>query len=109
MRVKEISLETVLAVNLKIILIILTGKALKNHLFLKKERKSIYMKINELIDRQVLFLHYPVSKFNVLEGKIKELSPSKNFVKINNDWYLFENLRILEVFSDNDKPSLGFK
>lgn len=67
------------------------------------------MKINELIDRQVLFLHWPVSKYNVLEGKIKELSPSKNFVKINNDWYLIENIRVLELFSDKEKPGLGFK
>ena len=67
------------------------------------------MKVAELIDKQILFLHYPVSKFNVLEGKIKELSPSKNFVKINNDWYLIDNIRILELFSDKDKPSLGFK
>jgi hypothetical protein len=67
------------------------------------------MKITELVDKQILFLHYPVSRFNVLEGKIKELSPSKNFVKINNDWYLIDNIRILELFSDKDKPSLGFK
>jgi len=67
------------------------------------------MKINDLIDKQILFVHWPVSKYNVLEGKIKELSPSKNFVKINNDWYLIENIRVLELFSDKEKPGLGFK
>lgn len=70
---------------------------------------QIPMKITDLVDKQILFLHYPVSKFNVIEGKIKEFSPSKNFVKINNDWYLIDNIRILELFTDTDRPSLGFK
>jgi hypothetical protein len=65
------------------------------------------MKRKELIDKKILFIHYPVSKFNVLEGKVKEYSPSDNFIKINTDWYLIENIRILEVFPE-EKKQLGF-
>jgi hypothetical protein len=65
------------------------------------------MKRADLIDKKVLFLHYPVSKFNVLEGKVKEYSPSNNFIKINTDWYLLENIRILEMFPE-EKKTLGF-
>jgi hypothetical protein len=64
-------------------------------------------KKEDLVDKKILFLHYPVSKFNVLEGKIKEYSPSNNFIKINTDWYLFENIRVLEVFPE-EKKQLGF-
>ena len=66
------------------------------------------MKISELIDKKILFLNYPVSKHNVIEGTVKELSPSKSFVKINTEWYLIENLRFLELFPE-EKKSLGFK
>jgi hypothetical protein len=65
------------------------------------------IKKEDLVDKKILFLHYPVSKFNVLEGKIKEYSPSNNFIKINTDWYLLENIRVLEVFPE-DKKQLGF-
>lgn len=65
------------------------------------------MKRTDLIDKKVLFLHYPVSKFNVLEGKVKEYSPSNNFIKINTDWYFLENIRILEMFPE-EKKKLGF-
>jgi len=65
------------------------------------------MKLTDLMDKKILFVHFPVSKHAVIEGTVKELSPSKNFVKINNDWYLIENIRILELFSD-DKKKLGF-
>jgi len=65
------------------------------------------MKRIDIIDKKVLFLHYPVSKFNVLEGKVKEYSPSNNFIKINTDWYLLENIRILEIFPE-EKKTLGF-
>jgi hypothetical protein len=64
-------------------------------------------KKEDLVDKKILFLHYPVSKFNVLEGKIKEYSPSNNFIKINTDWYLLENIRVLEVFPE-EKKQLGF-
>ena len=65
------------------------------------------MKRTDLIDKKVLFLHYPVSKFNVIEGKVKEYSPSNNFIKINTDWYFLENIRILEMFPE-EKKKLGF-
>lgn len=65
------------------------------------------MKRADLIDKKVLFLHYPVSKFNVIEGKVKEYSPSNNFIKINTDWYFLENIRILEMFPE-EKKKLGF-
>lgn len=65
------------------------------------------IKKEDLIDKKILFVHYPVSKFNVLEGKVKEYSPSNNFVKINTDWYLLENIRVLEVFPE-EKKQLGF-
>lgn len=64
-------------------------------------------KKEDLVDKKILFLHFPVSKYNVLEGKIKEYSPSNNFVKINTDWYLLENIRVLEVFPE-EKKQLGF-
>ena len=66
------------------------------------------MKLNDLIDKKILFIHYPVSKFQVHEGTVKELSPSKNFAKIGNDWYLIENIRVLELFPEENK-TLGFK
>ena len=66
------------------------------------------MKIADLIDKKVLFVNWPVSKHAIHEGKVKELSPSKNFVRINNDWYLIENLRILELFPE-EKRALGFQ
>jgi hypothetical protein len=65
------------------------------------------MKRADLIDKKVLFLHYPVSKFHVHEGKVKEYSPSNNFIKINNEWYLLDNIRILEMFPEEGKK-LGF-
>lgn len=66
------------------------------------------MKFNDIQGKKVLFLNWPVSKHNVLEGEVKELSPSKNFIKINNDWYLMENVRFLEVFDQDKKGRLGF-
>jgi hypothetical protein len=66
------------------------------------------VKIKDIIDRKILFINWTVNKNAILEGVVKELSPSNNFVKINNDWYLIENLRILELFEE-DKKSIGFK
>jgi hypothetical protein len=65
------------------------------------------MKLADLIDKKILFLHFPVSRHAVIEGTVKELSPSKNFVKITNDWYLIENIRVLELFPE-EKKKLGF-
>ena len=66
------------------------------------------MKIKDLVDRKILFINWPVNKNVIIEGTVKELSPSNNFAKINNDWYLIENLRVLELFEE-DKKSIGFK
>jgi len=66
------------------------------------------VKIKDLIDRKILFINWPVNKNIIIEGTVKELSPSNNFVKINNDWYLIENLRLLELFGE-DKKAIGFK
>lgn len=66
------------------------------------------MKIKDLVDRKILFINWPANKNAIIEGTVKELSPSSNFVKINNDWYLIENLRVLELF-EADKKSIGFK
>jgi len=66
------------------------------------------VKIKDLIDRKILFVNWPVNRHAIIEGTVKELSPSSNFVKINNDWYLIENLRVLELFEE-DKKAIGFK
>jgi len=63
--------------------------------------------IKDLIDRKILFVNWPVNRHAIIEGTVKELSPSNNFVKINNDWYLIENLRVLELFEE-DKKAIGF-
>ena len=62
----------------------------------------------DLIDKKILFVNFPVNKHSIIEGQVKELSPSKNFVKISNEWYLIDNIRVMEVFSDKERPSLGF-
>jgi hypothetical protein len=62
----------------------------------------------DLVDRKILFVNFPVNRHNIIEGQIKELSPSKNFVKISNDWYLIDNLRVMEVFTEKERPNLGF-
>jgi len=66
------------------------------------------VKINDLIDRKILFVNWPVNRYAIIEGTVKELSPSSNFVKINNDWYLIENIRLLELFEE-EKKAIGFK
>ena len=66
------------------------------------------MKIADLVGKNVLFVNWPVSKHAIHEGRIKEISPSKNFVKISNDWYLIENLRILELFPE-EKRAVGLQ
>jgi len=66
------------------------------------------MKISEIIDRKILFINWNVNKNVILEGIVKEISPSENFLKINNEWYYLENLRFLELF-DKEKNNIGFK
>jgi len=66
------------------------------------------MKLEDLIDRKILYLNYPINKYAIQEGKVTEISPAKKCIKINADWHLRDNIRIIELFSENDRPKLGF-
>jgi len=66
------------------------------------------MNIEELVDRKILFINYPVNRHLVQEGKVNEFSPSKKCIKINHEWYIFDNIRILELFSEKDRPTMKF-
>ena len=67
------------------------------------------VKKEELLDKKILYQHYPANKFAVMEGKIKEFSPSGHCVKIDKDWFLLDNIKIVEVFKEEERPGLGFK
>lgn len=66
------------------------------------------MKLEDLIDRKILYLNYPINKYAIQEGKVSEISPSKKCIKINSDWYLRDNIRIIELFTEKERPALGF-
>ena len=66
------------------------------------------MKLEDLIDRKILYVNYPINKFAVQEGKVSEISPSKKCIKINSDLHIADNIRIIELFSENERPKLGF-
>ncbi|NBW20330.1 MAG: hypothetical protein EBR82_71420 [Caulobacteraceae bacterium] len=66
------------------------------------------MKLEDLIDRKILYLNYPINKYAIQEGKVTEISPAKMCMKINADWHLVSNIRIIELFSEDEKPKLGF-
>jgi hypothetical protein len=66
------------------------------------------MKLEDLIDRKILYLNYPINKFAIQEGKVTEISPAKICIKINTDWHLITNIRIIELFSEKERPALGF-
>lgn len=66
------------------------------------------MKLEDLIDRKILYLNYPINKYAIQEGKVSEISPSKKCIKINSDWYLRDNIRIIELFTEKERPTLGF-
>ena len=66
------------------------------------------MKLEDLIDRKILYLNYPINKYAIQEGKVTEISPSKKCIKINADWHLISNIRIIELFSEKERPALGF-
>ena len=53
------------------------------------------MKLQDLIDRKILFINYPVNKHSVQEGKVLDISPNKKCIKINSDWHLVDNIRII--------------
>jgi len=67
------------------------------------------MKLNELIDKKILYVNYPINRHTVIEGKVKEISPTNKCIKIDNDWYLVDNIRIIELFSEKERPGLTFK
>ena len=66
------------------------------------------MKLEDLIDRKILYLNYPINKYAIQEGKVTEISPAKMCMKINADWHLVSNIRIIELFSEDERPKLGF-
>ena len=66
------------------------------------------MKLTDLIDRKILFINFPINRYSIQEGKVSEISPAEKCIKINNDWHLINNIRIIELFSKEERPSLGF-
>ena len=66
------------------------------------------MKLENLIDRKILYLNYPINKYAIQEGKVTEISPAKMCIKINTDWHLISNIRIIELFTEKERPALGF-
>ena len=66
------------------------------------------MKLEDLVDRKILYLNYPINKYAIQEGKVSEISPAKMCMKINSDWHLVSNIRIIELFNEDERPKLGF-
>jgi len=66
------------------------------------------MKLKDLIDRKILFINFPINRHAIQEGKVSEISPAEKCIKINNDWHLVSNIRIIELFGKDERPSLGF-
>jgi hypothetical protein len=66
------------------------------------------MKLKDLIDRKILYLNFPINRYAVQEGKVTEISPSEKCIKINADWHLITNIRIIELFTEKERPTLGF-
>ena len=66
------------------------------------------MKLKDLIDRKILFINFPINRHAIQEGKVSEISPAEKCMKINNDWHLVSNIRIIELISNYEIPSLGF-
>ena len=66
------------------------------------------MKLKDLIDRKILFINFPINRHTIQEGKVSEISPAEKCMKINNDWHLVSNIRIIELFSEKERPALGF-
>lgn len=66
------------------------------------------MKLKDLIDRKILFINFPINRHAIQEGKVSEISPEQKCIKINNDWHLVSNIRIIELFSKDERPALGF-
>jgi hypothetical protein len=66
------------------------------------------VKLKDLIDRKILFINFPINRHAIQEGKVSEISPAEKCIKINNDWHLISNIRIIELFSEKERPALGF-
>ena len=66
------------------------------------------MKLKDLIDRKILYINFPINRYAIQEGKVTEISPAEKCIKINNDWHLRENIRIIELFTEKERPALGF-
>ena len=66
------------------------------------------MKLKDLIDRKILYLNFPINRYAIKEGKVTEISPSEKCIKINADWHLISNIRIIELFTEKERPALGF-
>lgn len=66
-------------------------------------------KLEELVDKKILFSYAPSNKFVIHEGKVNEISPSKKYIKINHEWYFLDKVMFLEIFDDKERPSLTFK
>jgi hypothetical protein len=66
------------------------------------------MKLKDLIDRKILYLNFPINRYALQEGKVTEISPSEKCIKINADWHLITNIRIIELFTEKERPTLGF-
>ncbi len=66
------------------------------------------MKLKDLIDRKILFINFPINRHAIQEGKVSEISPAEKCIKINSDWHLVSNIRIIELFTEKERPTLGF-
>lgn len=66
-------------------------------------------KLEDIVDKKILFSYVPSNKFAVQEGKVNELSPSSKFIKINNEWYFLDKILFLEIFEDTERPGMTFK
>ena len=66
------------------------------------------MKLKDLIDRKILYLNFPINRYAIQEGKVTEISQSEKCIKINADWHLISNIRIIELFTEKERPALGF-
>ena len=66
------------------------------------------MKLKDLIDRKILFINFPINRHSIQEGKVTEISPAEKCIKINADWHLRDNIHIIELFSEDEAPKLGF-
>ena len=65
-------------------------------------------KIEEIVDKKILFSYLPNNRFSVQEGRVNELSPSKKYIKINHEWYFLDKVMFLEIFDHKERPTMRF-